>query len=217
MTVSKLRFAVLLLVFVPAAFAQNPFTVWKRRIFGPPTPPVVDAPRRGVVQAESGHPVRIRIEKDTPRREFPEGASPYRIVELPHVFEHAALRVRVTTRRAEHGRGHTAFQPQIYLLDDDDGVRKSVAVAPLHIDIRPLKRTRLLGCIVLDHVRRFAVATTSRALQGSYESDVREATKAPSKWGFYYATDAVRVKLPYVDTGDIVLDVTETLAPGKGC
>ena len=64
---------------------------------------------------------------------------------------------------------------------------------------------------------RFAVATEPGVVGKSYESEVRDAIKAPTQGGFYYATDAVKVKLPYADTGELTLEVTRESAPGKGC
>lgn len=109
------------------------------------------------------------------------------------------------------------FKPFLYTLNADDTVRDTVEVKPLHLDIRPFRRTRLLGCATLDKVVRFAVATEPGVVGKSYESEVRDAIKAPTQGGFYYATDAVKVKLPYADTGELTLEVTRESAPGKGC
>jgi hypothetical protein len=96
-------------------------------------------------------------------------------------------------------------------------VRDTVEVKPLHLDIRPFRATRLLGCVTLDKTHRFAVGTASDVVGKSYESEVREAIKAPTQGGFYYATDAVKVKLPYAATGELILEVTSEPEAGKGC
>jgi hypothetical protein len=46
---------------------------------------------------------------------------------------------------------------------------------------------------------------------------VRDSIKAPTQGGYYYATDAVKVKLPFAAMGEIVLEVTSEPAAGKGC
>jgi hypothetical protein len=46
---------------------------------------------------------------------------------------------------------------------------------------------------------------------------VRDSLRAPTRGGFYYRTDAVKVKLPYAATGELVLEVTGQSTAGKGC
>jgi hypothetical protein len=96
-------------------------------------------------------------------------------------------------------------------------VRKPVEAKPLNLDIRPFRRTRLLACVTLDRVRRFAVATTPEAAGKSYESELREAVKAPTPGGFYYTTDALKTKLPFALTGELILEITAEGASGQGC
>ena len=206
-----------------AAAASNPFTAigetfsdWKDRLFGKPKP-IVDAPAEGAIALKPDRAMRFRIEKAAPQRDFPKGKSRYRIVDLPEDFEHAAIRVQVTALPREHAFGHEVFKPLLYTLNADDTVRDTVEVKPLHLDIRPFKRTRLLGCATLDKVGRFAVATEPEVVGKSYESEVRDSIKAPTQGGFYYATDAVKVKLPYAETGELTLEVTKETASGKGC
>ena len=206
-----------------AAAASNPFTAigetfsdWKDRLFGKPKP-IVDAPAEGAIALKPDRAMRFRIEKAVPQRDFPKGKSRYRIVDLPDDFEHAAIRVQVTALPREHAFGHEVFKPLLYTLNADDTVRDTVEVKPLHLDIRPFKRTRLLGCATLDKVGRFAVATEPEVVGKSYESEVRDSIKAPTQGGFYYATDAVKVKLPYAETGELTLEVTKETASGKGC
>lgn len=206
-----------------AAAASNPLTAigetfsdWKDRLFGKPKP-VLEAPADGAIALKPDHPTRLRIDKAAPERDFPKGKSRYRVIALPEGFEHAAVRVQVTALPRENAFGHEVFKPFLYTLNTDDTVRDTVEVKPLHLDIRPFKRTRLLGCATLDQVDRFAVATEPDVVGKSYESEVRDAIKAPTQGGFYYATDAVKVKLPYADTGELTLEVTKEPAAGKGC
>jgi hypothetical protein len=70
---------------------------------------------------------------------------------------------------------------------------------------------------VIENVDRFVVATAPEVVGKSYESEVRDAVKAPTQGGFYYATDAVKVKLPWAATGEIVLEISAESAAGKGC
>jgi hypothetical protein len=209
--------------FSVAAAAANPFSAigetfsdWKDRLFGKPKP-VLEAPAEGPIPLKPDHPTRLRIDKSAPEREFPKGRSRYRIIDLPDDFEHAAVRVQVTALSRENAFGHEVFKPFLYTLDADDSVRDTVEVKPLHLDIRPFRRTRLLGCAMLEKVGRFAVATDPAVVGKSYESEVRNAIKAPTQGGFYYATDAVKVKLPYAATGELTLEVTKEPAAGKGC
>ena len=62
-----------------------------------------------------------------------------------------------------------------------------------------------------------AVATTPDAIGKAYESKSRDKLSAPSKASFYYSTDPVKVKLPYADTGEFIVEVTEESEPGVGC
>jgi hypothetical protein len=206
-----------------AAAASNPFAAigetfsdWKDRLFGKPKP-ILEAPAEGSIALKPDHPTRLRIDKAAPERDFPKRKSRYRIVDLPEEFEHASVRVQVTALPRERAFGHEVFKPFLYTLNADDTVRDTVEVKPLHLDIRPFKRTRLLGCATLDKAGRFAVATEPGVVGKSYESEVRDAIKAPTQGGFYYATDAVKVKLPYAETGELTLEVTKEPAAGKGC
>ncbi|HVT33492.1 MAG TPA: hypothetical protein VHE32_12640 [Rhodanobacteraceae bacterium] len=200
----------------PLSLIGETFSDWKERLFGKPHR-TVDAPADGAVELAPGTAMRIRIGKDAPERDFPKGRSRYRIVELPQGFDHAALRVQIVARPRESAFGHEVFKPLLYLLDANQSVVGTIEVKPLHLDIRPFRRTRLLGCVTLDAANRFAIATDPSFVGKSYESEVRDAIKAPTQGGFYYATDAVKVKLPYAASGEIVLDVTKESAPGKGC
>lgn len=193
------------------------FSSWKKRLFDHPSPNVVNAPAQGTVELPPGQPLRLRIGNSAPEREFSKGKSRYRVVELPSTLEHAAVRVQVLAERNPKGRGNAVLKPLLYVLGADDAPGDPVEVKPLHLDIRPFRRTRLLGCVTLDKVRRFAVATSPAAVGKSYESEVREAVSAPTQGGFYYRTDAVKARLPYVDTGSLILEVTSEHAAGKGC
>ena len=206
-----------------AAFAANPlsaigetFSDWKDRLFGKPNP-TVDAPADGTVSLTPKQPTRLKIGKDTPERDFPKGKSHFRIVDLPNGIEHAAVRVQIAAMSRDGAFGHEVFKPFLYTLNADDTVRDTIEVKPLHLDIRPFRSTRLLGCATLENVDRFAIATQPEFVGKSYESEVRDSIKAPTQGGYYYATDAVKVKLPFAATGEIVLEVTQEPAAGKGC
>ena len=206
-----------------AASAANPLTAigetfsdWKDRLFGKPKP-TVDAPAEGPVELQPGHLVRIHIDNAAPEREFPKGKSRYRVIDVPGEIAHAAIRVQITALPRDGAFGHEVFKPFLYTLNDDDSVRDTVEIKPLHLDIRPFRKTRLLGCTTLENVARFAIATEPDVVGKSYESEVRDAVKAPTQGGFYYATDAVKVKLPYAATGELVLEITAEGASGKGC
>ncbi|HNR92048.1 MAG TPA: hypothetical protein PKO41_06450 [Dokdonella sp.] len=200
-------------------FAANPFVEWKERLFGSRDgkPEVRDAPDEGVVMLGVDHPKRLRIDGGAPERDFPQGRSRYREIELPGEYAHVAMRVQVIARANGKGRGNTVYKPVLYLLNDDGSVRDSRPAEPLHLDIRPFKPTRLLSCVLLEDVRRIAVATTPAAVGKSYESKARDKLKAPSKANFHYSTDAVNVRLPFADTGELILELTVEDAPDQGC
>ncbi|MGA9421264.1 MAG: hypothetical protein WBW61_02815 [Rhodanobacteraceae bacterium] len=209
-----------LALLLPAcATVVTPLSEWKDRLFGkePDPPVIIDAPEQGVVLLASGRPERIDVGASSPERKFPGGESRYRLIELPREFEHASVRVRVLAQPNRHGRGHTVFKPTLYVLDDHEAVRETREVKPLHLDIRPFRPTRLLACVKLERLRRFAIATSPAAIGESYESDVRDSVAAPSKGGFYYATDAVKVNLPYAATGTLVIEVEHEAGPSQGC
>jgi hypothetical protein len=206
------------------AFAANPlqlisetYSEWKERLFGHPAPAVVQAPASGPIVLLAGHPQKLHIDADAPERDFGKGKTHYRMIELPAELEHAAVRLQVLTERNTNGHGNAVFKPWLHVLADDDSAGSAIEAKPLYLDIRPFRRTRLLACVKLDKVRRFAIATSPDAVGKSYESEVRDAVKAPTPGGFYYTTDAMKVKLPYMATGTVIIEViTESMA-GKGC
>ncbi|HEY0178225.1 MAG TPA: hypothetical protein VGC30_01180 [Dokdonella sp.] len=224
---AALRLAAVLALAAPTlAAAGNPFSLigetfsdWKDRLFGRgrPTTTVVNAPASGPVMLRPGHPLRVRIDANAPQSDFAKGRSRYRVIELPEYLEHAALRVQVVAEDNPDGRGHAVFKPFLYVLNEDDSPRAPIEVTPLHLDIRPFRRTRLLGCTTLDGVRRFVVTTQPDAIGKSYEEEVRAAVTASSRGGFYYSTDAVKIKLPYAATGTLILDVSVEREKGAGC
>ena len=222
----RFSLAFALAVAASSACAANPldligetYSQWKERLFGSghPTPDVVDAPASGPIAMEPGHPLRVQVADDAPERDFPKGKSRYREFELPNELEHAAVRVQVVAEPNKKGRGNAVFKPLLYVFGDGDSLRDPVEAKPLHLDMRPFRRTRLLGCVTLDKVQRFALATAPDAVGKSYEGEVRDAVSAPTPNGFYYTTDAVKAKLPYADTGTLILEVTAAPAAGKGC
>jgi len=202
----------------PISFVTETFSDWRDRLFGKghPTPEVVDAPASGVIELKPGQPVRLRIGEHAPKRDFAKGASRYRELELPAALEHASVRVQVV---AQHGKehGNTVFKPLFYVHGEGDALRDPVEAKPLHVDIRPFRKTRLLGCVRLDDVQRFAVATDPSVVGKSYVSEVREAVKAPTQNGFYYTTDAIKARLPYAATGTLILEVTAEKDAKSGC
>jgi hypothetical protein len=200
----------------PLTAIGETFSDWKDRLFGKPNP-TVEAPAEGAIALEPKQPMRVKISKATPERDFPKGKSHFRVVDLPAGIEHAAVRVQITAMPRDGAFGHEVFKPYLYTLNADDTVRDTIEIKPLHLDIRPFRSTRLLGCATLDNVTRFAIATQPDVVGKSYESEVRDSIKAPTQGGYYYATDAVKVKLPFAATGEVVLEVTREPAAGKGC
>jgi len=201
----------------PLETVGETFAAWKTRLFGGHHPAVADAPATGPVHLVPGQPLRLRIDAQAPQGEFPRGASRYRLVKLPEHLEHVALRVQVVTTANPEGRGNAAFKPVFYVLDAAGAVRKAVEVEPLHIDIRPFRRTRLLGCVTLDDVGGFMVATTPDVFGKSYESIARKAVRAPTRGGFYYATGPIKAHLPWIDTGQVILEASIEKNAGEGC
>ncbi|HET9032359.1 MAG TPA: hypothetical protein VFN25_05570 [Dokdonella sp.] len=202
-----------------SAQAVNPFTAWKDRLFGeqPSKPRPKKAPEHGVVLLGLDRAERVVIVPDSEQRKFPKGKSRYREIELQREFKHVAVRIQVIADSNPNGRGNAVFKPVLYVLDDNGKVTDSTIVEPLEIDIRPFKPTRLLACVNLENVRRFAVATPSSAPGKFYESRSRDKLKASSKGGYYYSTDAVKVRLPYLETGEFVIEVSRVNKKGEGC
>ncbi|HEU4663914.1 MAG TPA: hypothetical protein VFS55_07775 [Dokdonella sp.] len=202
----------------PLSFVSETFGDWKDRLFGKPKRPVpeVKAPAIGPIPLAPGTRVRFGIDANAPSNDFSKGRSRYRVIELPEELEHAAVRVQVIARKNPAGHGNVVFKPLLYVIEGDD-FRAPVDVKPLHLDIRPFRRSRLLGCVTLDKVRRIAVATAPDAVGKSYESEVREAVRAPTPGGFYYTTDAVKTKLPFAATGELIFEVTREAKAGEGC
>jgi hypothetical protein len=200
----------------PLAVIGETFSDWKDRLFGKPHP-IVDAPEDGAVMLDPGHALRVRIDEKSGTRAFPKGASKFRVINLPSTMPHAAVRVQVIAQPREGAFGNEVFKPFLYTLNDDDSVRDTIEVKPLHLDIRPFRRTRLLGCATIENVERFVVATAADVVGKSYESEVRDSVKAPTQGGFYYATDAVKVKLPWAAMGELILEISAEPAAGKGC
>lgn len=201
------------------AFAGNPLAEWTQRLFGgrSDAPRVPLAPAEGVIVLDLERPERIRIDAQAEQRDFPKGRSRYRELELPREYAHVAVRLQVISRPNPAGRGNAAFKPILYVLEDDGSVRESRDAEPLQIDIRPFKPTRLLACIPVDKVRKLALATPSSAVGQFFQSSARDKIKAPSKGGFYYETNSIKSNLPYVDTGELVVEIVRAGGKGQGC
>jgi hypothetical protein len=162
-------------------------------------------------------PERIRVDAGADQRDFPQGRSRYRELELPREYAHVAVRLQVISRPNPEGRGNAAFKPVIYVLDDNGNVRETRDAEPLHIDIRPFRPTRLLACIPLENVRRLVLATPSSASGQYFQSKPRDKIRAPTTGGFYYETNSIKANLPYVDTGELVVEVARASGKGEGC
>lgn len=203
---------------IPAQ-AANPLTIWKDRLFGdhPSKPRTRQAPDQGVVLLGLDRPEHVRVGLDAEQREFPKGRSRYREIELQREFEQVAVRVQVIADNNPNGRGNAVFKPVLYVLDDKEKVTDSTVVEPLEIDIRPFKPTRLLACVNLQNVRRFVIATPASAKDKFYASHSRDKLKVSSKGGYYYSTDAVQARLPYAETGELIIEVSRVKKKGEGC
>ncbi len=213
---------VLVLIFALLAspvLAANPLSVWKKRLFGSGASEVdvVDAPVTGVIVLGLDRPQRLHVDERSPERKFATGKSRYREIELQRSFAHVALRLQVISQRNSEGHGNTTFKPVILVLNDDDSVRETKNVEPMHLDIRPFKPSRLLGCVSLENVRRFAIATTPEALGEAFTSRARSKVKAPTKGGFYYSTEPVSARLPYAESGELVIEASQEKDKGAGC
>jgi len=202
----------------PIGFVGETFHDWKERLFGKGhrVAEVVDAAPSGPIVLTPGQPLRVRIDARAPQREFAKGSSHYREIVLPQTLAHASLRLQVVTQR-QHGIGNTVLKPLLYVHGEGDTLRDPVAVKPLHLDIRPFRKSRLLGCVRLDDVRRFILAADAGAVGKSYEAEVRDAVKAPTASGFYYTTDTIKARLPYAGTGTVILDISAEDSSKPAC
>jgi hypothetical protein len=197
-----------------AAAAAGPIGWMREKLGGksePPKPGVVTA-QPGAITLLLDQPTRLPVDASAPEAELPRGRSYFRRVELSKPVDEALIQVRVIAQDSDTTKHRTVFKPLFYLLDDEGNVRETIAVDPLKIDIRPFQPTALVGCVKVNKLSRFLVATTDKDVGKSYESDARSSVKAPSKGGFYYSTDAVNVKLPYAATGELVLTVSAPAA-----
>ena len=192
---------------------------WKARLFGGRyrAPAPIDAPATGPVAVDLLHPVHFLIGDNAPEKDFPKGESRYRVLELPVALDHVAVRIQVLARKNPEGQGHVVYKPILYGLDEAGGITSTHEASPLHIDIRPFRRTRLLACVPMDGVRRVAIATTPDAIGKSYDTEVREAVKAPTKGGYYCSTGPVKAGMPYSATGELVVEFTAASKHGGGC
>ncbi|HJU40156.1 MAG TPA: hypothetical protein VJ724_11330 [Tahibacter sp.] len=173
-----------------------------------PKPGVAQARTAGPIEILPEQPIRFPIDDTSPEAELPRGRSYFRRVELPKPVENATVDVRVVAQDSPKGRFRTVFKPLFYVLDDEGNVRETVSVDALALDIRPFQPTELAGCARIKNLRRFLVATTEKEVGAAFESGARDKVSAPTKGGFYYSTDAVKVKLPYAATGEVVLTVS---------
>ena len=200
--------------------AVDTFSSWRDRMFSVirDQDPLGDENSNLSIVPTMNVPERFVVSMQSPQREFPEGESHYRLIELSRTIAHVAVRLRVMAVPNADGRGNAVFKPIIYVMDDDEKVRESHDAEPLLLDIQPFKRTRLLACVSLENVRRFAIATPAEAVGSFYETKSRSKLKAPkTSYGFYYSTEPVKVKLPYAATGEMVLEVTREDSAGAGC
>ena len=200
--------------------AVDTFSSWRDRMFSAirDQDPLGDENSNLSIVPTMNVPERFVVSTQSPQREFPEGESHYRLIELSRTFAHVAVRLRVMAVPNPDGRGNAVFKPIIYVMDDNEKVRASHEAEPLLLDIQPFKRTRLLACVSLENVRRFAIATPAEAIGTFYETKSRSKLKAPkTNYGFYYSTEPVKVKLPYTATGEMVLEVTREDSAGAGC
>ncbi|MGB0135162.1 hypothetical protein [Dokdonella sp.] len=212
-------FCLIALISTSEALAGNPLAEWTDRLFGgrADSSRVLMAPDEGVVVLDLERPERVRIDANADQREFPKGKSRYRELELPREYANVAVRLQVISRPNPEGRGNSAFKPILYVLDDDGNVRESREVDSLQIDIRPFRPTRLLACIPMEKVRRLALATPSAAVGQYFQSKPRDKIKAPSKNGFYYETNSIKSNLPYVSTGELIVEVVPATGKDAGC
>ncbi|MFZ2236723.1 MAG: hypothetical protein WBP11_15550 [Dokdonella sp.] len=200
--------------------AVDTFSSWRDRMFSVirDDEPLADANSNLPIVPTMNVPERFVISTQSPQRAFPEGESRYRLIELSRTYAHVAVRLRVMAVPNPDARGNSVFKPIIYVIGDDEQVRDSQEAEPLLIDIQPFKRTRLLACVSLENVRRFAIATPAAAVDTFYETKSRSKLEAPkTSYGFYYSTEPVKVKLPYKSTGEMVLEVTREERAGAGC
>ncbi|MEO8672433.1 MAG: hypothetical protein ABI411_14040 [Tahibacter sp.] len=164
----------------------------------------------GPIALSAERSVQFQVGADAPEAELPRGRSHFRRVELASAVPEATLQVRVLAQEAEKGRARTVFKPLLYVLDDNGDVREIIAIDPLRLDMRPFQRTELRGCAKVKNLQKFLVATEGIEGKGAYESGARDSVKAPTQYGFYYSTDATKIKLPFAATGELVLKVSAT-------
>ena len=219
----------LALVFVGAvagtAQAANPIDWIAEKLHGATSadkslpPPSAEALRdRGPVALKPGEPVRFHIGEEAPEAELPKGRSHFRRVELEGSVSKAHVRVTVLAQDAKEGKGHNVFKPLLYVLDEEGNVKNTLEFGDLELDIRPFTRTRLNGCVAAEGLQRFLIATAEKSIGSHFETVSRDAVKAPTQSGFFYSsTESLKVKLPYADTGELVLNVVPAAGDKQAC
>lgn len=214
----RLAMVLLACLSTPVA-ADNLLKVWKDRLFGelPTRAKVREAPREGVVVLGLDRPEHVRIERVSPERTFKAGQERYREFELQRQLEHVSVRIQVLAGPNPDGRGNSVIKPTLHVLADDGSITSTSVVEPLLLDIRPFKPTRLLACIPVENVRRFAISTPLDVRGKAYQSNARGKIKVPSGGSFFYASDEIRTQIPYAASGELIIEVSAAKAKGEGC
>jgi hypothetical protein len=223
---NALALALIFVAVVPsAAQAANPIDWIADKLHGATTadkslpPPSAEALRdHGPVALKPGEAVRFHVGEEAPEAELPKGRSHFRRVEVEGSVPKAHVRVTVLAQDAKEGKGHTVFKPLLYVLDDEGNVKNTLEFSDLELDIRPFTRTRLNGCVAAEGLQRFLVATAEKSIGSHFETVSRDAVKAPTQSGFFYSsTESLKVKLPYSDTGELVLKVMPAASDKEPC
>jgi hypothetical protein len=163
-----------------------------------------------------GTEVRVPIDAASPVAKLGDDDIRYLRFTLTQPLPHARIEVRVTTQRHSSSPRFTVLAPQLVILDGDGGIRKAEPLQPLSLDIEPFRRTELHGCMRVDDLGSFLVATDPSHVGRRYEFNARAKTASHPDHGFYSVQAPMNVFLMYADSGEVLLRVVAD-ADGEDC
>ena len=179
-------------------------------------PPPKDLPEAiAPIALSKGVPYRFAVRDTSPAMDFSEGKSHYRRIDLLRALPFAALRIETITQGS--GKSKSVLKPIVYVLDDAEKPRDSVKVDKLALDIRPLQATRLVSCVKLKNVQHFALASVADDKNSAFKGAARDKVDAPTKGGFYYATDGMQAAIAYARFGEVELTINELASEKDDC
>ncbi|HET8899455.1 MAG TPA: hypothetical protein VFN09_11855 [Rhodanobacteraceae bacterium] len=183
----------------------------------PPAPLIEITGATGAYVLAPGKQVRVQIGSTSPVASVDGASIRYQRIKLPTLLKHARIEVRVTTQRHKTSPRFTILAPQAVLLDGDGEIVAVRPLQPLALDIEPFRRTQLHGCIEVDNLAGFLLATDPSRVGDRYEFEARPKPGSHPDRGFYSARSTMRVFMRYADSGELLLRVVDADATPGSC